>query len=216
MPISHKHKIIFVHIPKTAGQTIEKSLNIFGEDNNGKSKASMDLLYGILNGKPLQHLTIQEIKKIKELEFHIYQKIAFVRNPFDRIISEYFWRIENFGKKIIMFKDFLVEEVIPRKNGIPKVVKNFYHDESIVELLDNHYVDQHKFITDNNGNIIVDFIGRFENLNDDFKKAFGLDLINYKINSSKHNDYKEYYDSETKSLVEECYKNDLELFKYKF
>ena len=95
-------------------------------------------------------------------------------------------------------------------------MKNFYRNENVVKLLDDHYIDQHKFITDNNGNIIVDFIGRFENLYNDFKKAFGLDLINYKINSSKHNDYKEYYDSETKSLVEECYKKDLELFKYEF
>jgi len=174
------------------------------------------MLYGVLNGKSLQHLTIQEIKKIKELEFYNYKKIAFVRNPFDRIISEYFWRIENFGKKMIIFKDFLVAEVIPRKNVMPKVMKNFYRDENDVKLLDDHYIDQHKFITDNNGNIIVDFIGRFENLYDDYKKPFGLDLINYKIHSSKHNDYKEYYDSETKSLVEECYKKDLELFKYKF
>ena len=216
MPISHKHKIIFVHIPKTAGQTIEKSLNIFGEDNNGKSKASMDLLYGILNGKSLQHLTIQEIKKIRESEFRIYKKIAFVRNPFDRIISEYFWRMKYFGKKIVKFKDFLVEEVIPRKNGIPKIMKNFYKHENIVKLVDDHYMDQHKFITDNKGNIIVDFIGRFENLNDDFKKACGLELINQKIQCTKHNNYKEYYDSETKLLVEKCYKKDLELFKYEF
>ena len=98
------------------------------------------MLYGVLNGKSLQHLTIQEIKKIKELEFYNYKKIAFVRNPFDRIISEYFWRIENFGKKMIIFKDFLVAEVIPRKNVMPKVMKNFYRDENdIVRLsLDNN------------------------------------------------------------------------------
>ena len=94
-----------------------------------------------------------------------------------------------------MFKDFLVEEVIPRKNGIPKVVKNFYHDESIVELLDNHYVDQHKFITDNNGNIIVDFIGRFENLNDDFTLNDVLSYIDNNksvidINYFRENDWK--------------------------
>ena len=63
---------------------------------------------------------------------------------------------------------------------------------------------------------MVDFIGRFENLNDDFKKACGLELINQKIQSTKHNNYKEYYDTETKLLVEKCYKKDLELFKYEF
>ena len=74
MPISHKHKTIFVHIPKTAGGTIEKSLNIYGIDNQGSLKPSINILYGMLDDRSLQHLTIQEIKKIKELEFQIYQK----------------------------------------------------------------------------------------------------------------------------------------------
>jgi len=38
MPISHKHKIIFVHITKTAGGTIESSLNIYGVNNQGSLK----------------------------------------------------------------------------------------------------------------------------------------------------------------------------------
>ena len=216
MPISHKHKIIFVHIPKTAGQTIEKTLNIFGKDNNGSLKPSSDILYGIQEGRSLQHLTIQEIKKIRLSEFKSYKKIAFVRNPFDRIISEFFWRLKYFGKKTVSFKYFLVEEVIPRKNGIPKMMKNFYQHENIVKLIDDHYMDQYKFIADKNGDVIVDFVGKFENLYDDFKKACGLELINQKIHSTKHNHYKEYYDSETISLVKKCYEKDLEFFKYKF
>ena len=58
MPISHKHKTIFVHIPKTAGGTIEKSLNIYGIDNQGSLKPSINILYGMLDSRSLQHLTI--------------------------------------------------------------------------------------------------------------------------------------------------------------
>ena len=68
MPISDKLKIIFIHIPKTGGGTIEKSLGIFGEDNNGSHKLNYEILYGKENNRFLQHLTLLEINKIKDKE----------------------------------------------------------------------------------------------------------------------------------------------------
>ena len=98
MPILHSAKIIFVHIPKTGGGSIEKSLGIYGSDNNGNLTPDLSILYGKYKNKFLQHLTISEIKERNIKDFESYKKISFVRNPYDKIISEYLWRIQMYGK----------------------------------------------------------------------------------------------------------------------
>jgi len=109
MPILHNAKIIFVHIPKTGGGTIEKTLGIYGNDNNGNWEADHSILYGRYKNKFLQHLTISEIKELKKKEFDTYRKVSFVRNPYDKIISEYLWRIQVYGKRKLEFKEFILE-----------------------------------------------------------------------------------------------------------
>ena len=232
MPISHTENIIFIHIPKTGGGSIEKSLGIFGEDNNGSLNPNLNILYGKKNNRLLQHLTISEIKEIKNKEYKKYKKITFVRNPFDKLLSEYFWRIQLYGKNKIDFKYFLMEEVIPRKNKINTYVKNFYKDEKIISSLDIHYMEQYKFLINNN-NLDVDSIGKFEDFESDFKKLFNKKSLNYKVNKSKVDYfyylskkffpkfikkrlYRKFYDSESRNLVEKEYKKDLDLFNYNF
>ena len=83
--INHKHKFIFIHIPKTAGESIEVTFQAKGEL---KYWASFDHT----NHEPLQHLTANEIKKrLGKSEYNKYYKFSFVRNPFSRCVSEYFW-----------------------------------------------------------------------------------------------------------------------------
>ena len=73
---------------------------------------------------------------------------------------------------------------------------------------------------DEKGNIAVDFIGRFENIKEDFKKI--TDKLNIKrtlkkTNTSKRKeDYRLYYDEETKAIVNEVYRKDIQLFNYEF
>tara|TARA_Y100000992_G_C21272515_1_gene497765 strand:+ start:2211 stop:2912 length:702 start_codon:yes stop_codon:yes gene_type:complete len=233
MPISDKLKIIFIHIPKTGGGTIEKSLGIFGEDNNGSHKLNYEILYGKENNRFLQHLTLLEINKIKDKEINNYKKISFVRNPYDKILSEYQWRIQIYGKKKIDFKKYLFEEVIPRKNGKNEFIKNFYKDESLIPFMDSHYLDQYKFLIDDKGKFGTDFIGKFENLEEDFYKIFNFKIIKDQIHKSKANyiyylykkimpqflkkkAYRKFYDSESRDLISKEYSKDLEFFKYNF
>ncbi len=233
MPISHNLKIIFIHIPKTGGGTIEKSLGIFGEDNNGSHKLNYDILYGKDDNKFLQHLTLAEIKKIKDKEINDYKKISFVRNPFDKIVSEYHWRIQVYGKKKIDFKQYLFDEVIPRKNGEHILIKNFYKDESLVPLMDIHYLEQYKFLINNKGNFETDYIGKFENLEKDFFNIFNFEINKSPIHKSKSNyiyylykkilpeflknkAYRRFYDNESKDLVSKEYSKDIEYFNYNF
>ena len=232
MPILHSAKIIFVHIPKTGGGSIEKSLGIYGSDNNGNLTPDLSILYGKYKNKFLQHLTISEIKERNIKDFESYKKISFVRNPYDKIISEYLWRIQMYGKRKLEFKEFLLEEVIPRKHNINKFVKNFYKDESLIPFLDAHYVNQTNYLYQNKI-LAIDEIGKFENFENDFKRIFNKKLTNTKIHKSKINYtyyltkkllpnflankmYRKYYNHETKEIIKNEYSEDLKVFNYKF
>lgn len=231
MPISHQEKLIFIHIPKTAGGSIEKTLKIYGTENNGDLKPDLNILYGILNKKILQHLTLKEILEITKNKFNDYKIFSFVRNPYDRIVSEYLWRSQAYGLRKVEFKEFLNEDVITKKNNINKHLKNFYKDEELIPLLDVHYKNQIDFLKIDE-ELKVNNIGKFENLIKDFKIITNKKLYN-KVHVSKFDyfyytykkwfpyfltkkSYRKYYDNETYDLISKYYFEDINKFNYKF
>ncbi len=69
------------------------------------------------------------------------------------------------------------------------------------------------------GEVIVDFVGRFENLADDFAyicQYLGLQATMPYLNKSKHSSYQSYYDKDTRDLISEYFKDDIALFGYDF
>lgn len=152
--ISHHHKCIFVHIPKNAGQSIEYVfLNLL--DLDWETRAPLLLRY---NDRPelgpprLAHLRAQEYVFYKYLSqelFDEYFKFTFVRNPWGRMLSIY--KYLKFNQRY-EFKSFLTKAF---KN---KIWRNEYW----------FVRPQSDFICDENGKILVDFIGKFESLQDDF------------------------------------------------
>ena len=78
---------------------------------------------------------------------------------------------------------------------------------------------QHKLVTDLDGKVRLDFIGRFERLEEDFKKLcgkIGLNVSLPHLNQSQHRDYRSYYTPELRDRVGEFFKRDVELFGYTF
>lgn len=209
MPISHKYKCIFVHIPKAAGESIEYALDI-ANDSTDRNIENRKIMYGLIDPSSidlknhgflspvLQHLTIKDLKIILPTDiFNQYFKFAFVRNPWDRILSFYL-----FTKKTIIQ----------------------YSKHSFIQFLNelNPFLnqEQHVYIVDKNGETMVDFIGRFENLDKDFKivceKSNNLQLKLLIRNTTKHKHYSYYYTDETRQLVADLFKTDIEMFGYKF
>ena len=126
--------------------------------------------------------------------FDLYFKFTFVRNPWELEVSLCKW-FEMIGDN--KFRPF--KQHINRRQGNMGFTR---------------------FMCDKKGNNLLDFIGKFENLQEDFN--YVCDKIGIPqqqlphINKSKHKHYTEYYDDETKQIVAEKYAKDIEYFGYEF
>ena len=90
MPISHKHRCIFVHIPKTGGTSVEQALGIGKIDHDAMRSHDIEI-FDKISYAP-QHFTasmLKEHEKIKEHWFDYY-RFSIVRNPYERVLSEFF------------------------------------------------------------------------------------------------------------------------------
>ncbi len=197
--ISHKYKFIFVHINKTGGTSIASILRKISKNWAAKVEPWMI-------GK---HHLIEKYCEYadKKHGFENYFKFTIVRNPWDRLLSNYFFRKYNFNDEFIQDMSFK-EWVVNSKTG----------DYSFENCLSKR--KQLDWIIDMNEEILVDFIGRFENLQQDFnticdKIGIPRQQLPHK-NSTKHKHYTEYYDEETKQIIAEKYAKDIEYFGYKF
>lgn len=190
------HKCIFVHIPKTGGTSVTRSL--FGRPTGG-------------------HTAIWQYQLIFDRhEFASYFKFAFVRNPWDRVLSAYEdirrrgdrVKDKEWARRNLAGCDDFSSFVRKRINK-----KNIYGDVHIL------FIPQYEFICLGDSVSLVDFVGRFENLEKDFdfvKTRLGIDCALQKRNVGVRRDYREFYNEETLQIVAEAYREDIEMFNYRF
>jgi hypothetical protein len=200
--ISHKHKFIFIHIPKTAGTSIEQALR----------DETCQLLPGEWDHKrvhhtPLNHMTLTELADYGLLtreQLRSYFKFCFVRNPWDRLISEIYcpWMSP-------WFKDLSVDQRIRRACEWAATGTG----------IANHLRVQHDFVVAEG--LEMDFVGHFERLEEDFGAlcwALGIQAslphLNRSTQSRRH--YPDYYDARTQALATAAYARDIEAFQYTF
>ena len=208
--ISHKYKCIFLHIPKTAGT----SINSFYLDKSLKhSEANYDYLYGWCPKRKLhmQHATVKQLLEtdlVSQKEWENYFKFCFVRNPWDRAFSDYYWMMND--RKI---KDSF-ENYINKQGKFSKVL----NDKTNINYRGDHLISQSEFL-DTNGVAPINFIGRFENFEKDIlkvNKELGIDeKFNIHLNKGKvKKHYSKFYNSAKKDMVEEKYNEDIVNFGY--
>ncbi|MCD4761342.1 sulfotransferase family protein [bacterium] len=199
MIISHSKKYIFFHIYKVAGNSIESALM-------KKEFISHRLSRGIKRVFKLSlpaHIRASELKdQIATDIFQNYHKFAFVRNPFDWQVSLY---------------SYALEEKKHHQHLLRSKMKNF--EEYIGWRINKEIRFRKDFVYDKDGESLVDFIGKYENLQNDFFevcKKIGIRrvVLSHK-NKSYHKPYQEYYNSKTKKLVYDAFRKDFEAFGYK-
>lgn len=215
--ISDKLKTIFVHIPKTGGASIESIIwpPISERTEEQLWNGMIDKFHNKYQTGGLQHLHAEQIKKeIGEQRFNEYYKFSIVRNPWERTISQFFYL-----KKRTDLLDFI---------GLKKSVSLKEYLKRIQQKLHVQWEPQYKFLLNSNGDLLVDFIGRFEHLERDTECALrAIDNINFTslyregfqmphLNKGNHKHYSEYYDDESKEIVADIYAEDIKEFHYCF
>jgi hypothetical protein len=229
--ISHEHKVVFVHVPKAAGQSVENFfLALLGLDWNIRAPLLLRPRTPLdPRGAPLRlaHLTAEEYIRFHYLSeeiFSSYFSFAFVRNPFSRTVSIY--RYMGYDK-LCSFPKF-VSHYLPGKlwKG-----RHYYFVRPQCEFTHN-----------SSGRQLVDFIGRFESIDSDFEivanrlglKQQKLPYVNSSADASRKpfntlrrlvmerqlrcppnfSRWQDYYNDESVKAVSSLYARDFELFGY--
>ena len=198
--IDHKYKFIQIHIPKTGGKSISR---FFGY--NSKKKVAT---HALPNNEIIQ-------KYWKD-----YFTFTFVRSPYKRVISAYFYLKYLKIKELSVFEDIsLIKDPC-----LIAFLENKSFKEFILsldkEVLFNRHVFKPQLYWIKNFN--YDYIGKIENIHQDLKNICKKLNIKFKKenvehhNRSDHAFYKDYYDEEVKNKVYSLYKEDIEYFQYKF
>src|SRR3989339_799825 len=87
-----------------------------------------------------------------------------------------------------------------------------------VLLVNNEIHLQKNFVCSENGEVLVDFIGRYENIQNDFEKickTIGIEKIKLPhTNISNHKPFMDYYNEKTKKMVYDAFGEDFKMFNY--
>lgn len=199
--ISFQKRFLFVHIPKTAGNSIQSILRGYSEDEIVALRKEQDGIerFGLRNPnyKLKKHSTLSEYRdSLGEEQFRGLYKFTCVRNPWDRMVSYYFTPTqtpETWNRKKF-------RETISKAVSVPDYLR-----------LDNQKGDP--FAN-------VDRIIRFENLGDDFRAVCNvIDIAPATLpqyNRSRREHYSKYYDDELRELVRTRFATEIERFDYRF
>ena len=226
--ICREYQCLFVHVPKTAGQSVEQFFmdrldldwdadrdKVLLGDNDDPSRGTEKLAH-------LSALEYLDCGFIPREEFDGLFKFAFVRNPYERLVSEYRYRNYFHHRS---FRDFVLNK-LPEPGPDDKY---------------RHVMPQYEMLHDGEGRQLVDFVGRFEKLQADFdevcrqlgisdsalphrnpsnkksrnlKRKFRNALFMNGENNKRN--YTDFYDDETLDAVSRLYRKDIDTFGYSF
>ena len=202
--ISHSKKFIFIHNYKVAGISISAVLSRYEPlywVRTALRRMGVRQYYPALANYP-QHagaLVVRDL--IGERRFSDYYKFTFVRNPWDWQVSLYHYMRQS------------------KTHYQHELVQGFSFDDYINWRVHDDLQLQCTRFSDQNGDILADFVGRFENLEADFEKVCGELSIGMRLphkNRSRHTAYRDYYTDRTRALVQEAFARDIDLFGYEF
>jgi hypothetical protein len=220
--ISKEKKFIFIHNFKTGGTSIEKKLGHFDtlvrDVQDHRTIRDIELLtqrahfirmgfYALKVGKPkvsIKNFRTSLFPELTKSQYDSYYKFSFVRNSWARMFSWY--------------ANIMKDEVLRNSYGIEGL--DYSYEQFLKEKIDHNTFSQLYFLTDRKGNIPMDFIGRFENLQADF------DIVCNRLNIAdptlpkllvrNYGHYTNNYTQKTKDMIYTLYKDEIDYFGFEF
>lgn len=181
--------VMFIHILKTAGTSV---INAIGQEFK-------------------LHLPVTEIiRRVGRESFENSFTFSFVRNPWDKVYSHYKYNTKTnqhqMNTKPIDFNLWV-------KKCFGKEKDYFYYHRQI------QFTDQLTWLKDENNDIVVDFVGKFENISDDFniiKEKLNLSQGLPHLNKTVSVNYRHQYNQESCDIIAKVFEADIEYFNYSF
>ena len=211
MLISHRHRFAFIHVPKTAGSSVAFALWPHADHvddywmNRGLKLVGIHVNhYAPYRRKKFRTHTPAAILE-RQLPAEVFAdlfKFAFVRNPWDLLVSSYHYLLKHaphhrgrLARRLQSFADYAAYEIRRGK------------------------MSQSAMLTGRDGRLLVDFVGRFESLPSDFAYAcrrIGVEVELPRANATRHRDYRNFYDDRLAEAVGRFFAADAERFGYGF
>ena len=192
MTRTRKHKLLFIHIPRTAGRSISAALR---RELDGTKVA-------------------WEHAKLKDANFNIrpYTKFCVVRNPWERLVSQ--WRYLIQEKKTYEPRNGHRRKVseLSEKSFSWWLINHGKKSHNIV----TSDTPQFSWMT-KSGKFAMDHVIRFENLVEGFCGVTGLPADTLPItHKTEHCEYQKYYDKASREFVKRVFARDIKMWGYKF
>jgi hypothetical protein len=207
MIISHKHRFIFVPVPKTGTHAVRQALRKhLGPDDIEQVGLFVEKKFPYPEIARLRHghLSLRQVRPfVGEDAIDAYFSFGFVRNPFDRFVS---------------YCAFMTREHGTFDRDPRGTMRHILFDLRPMQHI--HFQPQYTLLADDDGELEVDYVGRVEAMQqgyDEICRRIGIAsrALDH-VNTSRRGDYRDYYDAELVEGVAALYRRDLELFDYTF
>ena len=226
MIISHKHKFIFICNGKTGTSSIEAALQQHQEGVEFETGVE-----GLYTPKHVPPVVLRS--QLGPEIWDEYFTFTFVRNPWDWFVSQYFWNHKPgpISKKKLILEPVTTIQEYYQKNEERARLENLdrFSPEDIREtynllrgyrgIYQADTLFQYHYVYSTEGDQLVDFVGRFEQIQKDFERitdCIGVEASLPHRNATSHRSYESYYSDKTIELIRDIYTIDVETFEYKF
>ena len=193
-PCFDQHQALFIHVPKSAGRSVVR---------------------GLFDVKSVEHAPADWYQQLDPDRFQRYFKFTFVRNPWDRAVSAYTYLAN--GGSAASEEDIYWSKFVNDFDSFDDFMCQWLSaDNAMRNAL---FTPQVVFLKNIFGQLSMDFVGRFENLQADFNaiaQKLGVERELPHLNQSRSNPYQTFYSERSRALVAEVYAEDIAAFDYRF